>query len=567
MIWPNQDNDTYTVLKFFHSRVPVPLGLAKAFCAQEVKVLNYSVSDNSDLLKKAFLYLLSRIPGEMWMTQALGQKSITKVKTNSDGEMKWDPSPEELRAGIEHINNHAPLANAKNEQFLWSLLNIRDKDCPICGWPLHIVGKACGNRATGNSQSEPEYFFPLLLRDLNSEFQRTVVPMILPTLLSFGLIILGKPGIGKTPAAIIIMVMAVARYLIQTRNMDGYFPGWRRSKQIDGFRERPGEIHIPVILGDPLLPSINVEDIKSFLDVGENGLVDALYRAAKFVRNQCRVLLNNEWSPEEEPEYVGLPMITWKQFLAMFQPALNDSPMPHIKATLKRASVIIAGNNAIYVRLASEHQSQKIHCINNSGITEDWLQPTNKPHYDHYKKGQHTKYQDFDRYVEEETDFVSELLASPEEKEYLRRGATYDRWTEGDFTEPDPMTPRPSTPAMASNPSDSVPGGMSASPLITSPPAKQARIDMDDPDAARLRGLIGIVLTSHSSPLVVHSEENSDRVHVACASTLGCRTYLALQLALYSHHIRTVSRHRVSVEGWIYSHKHNANEASVLTES
>ena len=42
----------------------------------------------------------------------------------------------------------------------------------------------------------------------------------------------------------------------------GYFPGWRRSKQIDGFRERPGEIHIPVILDDPLLPSINVEDIK-----------------------------------------------------------------------------------------------------------------------------------------------------------------------------------------------------------------------------------------------------------------------------------------------------------------
>ena len=123
-----------------------------------------------------------------------------------------------------------------------------------------------------------------------------MVPLILPTLLSFGLIILGKPGIGKTPAAI-IMVMAVARYLIQARNMDGYFPGWRRSKQIDGFRERPGEIHIPVILGDPLLPSINVEDIKSFLDVGENGLVDARYRAAKFVRNQCRVLLNNEWSP------------------------------------------------------------------------------------------------------------------------------------------------------------------------------------------------------------------------------------------------------------------------------
>ncbi|CAE7947788.1 unnamed protein product [Symbiodinium sp. KB8] len=250
VIWPNQDNDTYTALKLFPSKVSVPLGLAKAFSAQEVKVLNYVSCDNSGLVKK--------------------------VMANSDGDMKWDPGPEELKAGMEHIKNH---------------------DSPIYGWPHHIVGKACANRATGNSQSEPEYFFPLLLRDLNSEFQRTVVSMILPTMLSFGLIVLGKPGIGKTPAAI-IMVMGVARFLIQSRNMDGFFPGW---------------LHIHVILDDPLLPSINVEDIKSCLDVGENGLVDARYRAAKFVRNQCRVLLNNEWCPDKESEYVGLFTITWKQ--------------------------------------------------------------------------------------------------------------------------------------------------------------------------------------------------------------------------------------------------------------
>ncbi|OLP83988.1 hypothetical protein AK812_SmicGene35184 [Symbiodinium microadriaticum] len=310
--------------------------------------------------------------------------------------------------------------------------------------------------------------------------------MILPTMLSFGLIILGKPGIGKTPAAI-VMVMAVARFLIQSRNMDGLFPGWRRSKQIDGFRERPGEVHIPVILDDPLLPSINVEDIKSFLDVGENGLVDARYRAAKFVRNQCRVLLNNEWCPDKEPEYVGLSTITWKQFLAMFQPALNDAPMPHVMATLKRASVIIAGDNAIYVRLASEHQSQKIHCINSSGITEDWLQETNKAHYNHYKNGQHTKYVDFDQYVEEETNLVSELLASPEEKEYLRRGATYDRWNEGFPTASNPATPRRASAAAASSHADRHhEEAVSASPPITAPPAKQPRIDLNDSDAEPL---------------------------------------------------------------------------------
>lgn len=31
----------------------------------------------------------------------------------------------------------------------------------------------------------------------------------------------------------------------------GSLPGWRRSKQIDCFRERPGEVHVPVLLDDP----------------------------------------------------------------------------------------------------------------------------------------------------------------------------------------------------------------------------------------------------------------------------------------------------------------------------
>ena len=65
VIWPNQDNDTYTALKLFPSKVSVPLGLAKAFSAQEVKVLNYVSCDNSGLVKKAFLHLLFRIPGEI----------------------------------------------------------------------------------------------------------------------------------------------------------------------------------------------------------------------------------------------------------------------------------------------------------------------------------------------------------------------------------------------------------------------------------------------------------------------------------------------------------------------
>lgn len=64
------------------------------------------------------------------------------------------------------------------------------------------------------------------------------------------------------------MAMAVARYLVASCAIESS-PGLRRSKQIDGFRERPGEVHVPVLLDDPNLAGINLEDSKSFLDVGE----------------------------------------------------------------------------------------------------------------------------------------------------------------------------------------------------------------------------------------------------------------------------------------------------------
>ena len=117
--------------------------------------------------------------------------------------------------------------------------------------------------------------------DLNKEFLAKIVPMVVPRMISFGLMILGKAGIGKTPVAQ-ILCMAIARHIIDNRSLEA-LPGIRKAKQIDGFRERPGEAHVPVILDDPNLSAINLEDLKSFLDVGENSLVDARYLAAKFI--------------------------------------------------------------------------------------------------------------------------------------------------------------------------------------------------------------------------------------------------------------------------------------------
>ena len=89
--------------------------------------------------------------------------------------------------------------------------------------------------------------------------------------------------------------------------------------------------------------------------------------------------------------------------------------------------------------------------------------------------------------MEEETNLVSELLASPEEKEYLRRGATYDRWNEGFPTASNPATPRRASAAAASSHAERHhEEAVSASPPITAPAAQQPRIDLNDSDAEPL---------------------------------------------------------------------------------
>ena len=52
---------------------------------------------------------------------------------------------------------------------------------PLCA----DVSRTCVIRTAGNSQTDLEYFFPLLLHDLNQDFLDKVVPLILPVVTSF----------------------------------------------------------------------------------------------------------------------------------------------------------------------------------------------------------------------------------------------------------------------------------------------------------------------------------------------------------------------------------------------
>ena len=77
-------------------------------------------------------------------------------------------------------------------------------------------------------------------------------------------------------------------------------PGFRRGKQFDVFRQKPGEVQEGILLDDPALDDIDIEDLMSFCDQGFQGDSNARYTQPKWATNQWRAILNNSLNPGAE---------------------------------------------------------------------------------------------------------------------------------------------------------------------------------------------------------------------------------------------------------------------------
>ena len=330
----------------------------------------------------------------------------------------WDPSQEEIDAGIAWINSKAkPLGNSKNEQFAWILKQIRDPESPIYGWPESKVEKACNNLAKAKSSCDTEEFFPLNVMDLHPVWVLTILPLIVPYFASFGLLIAGCAGVGKTQLGKILS-MALGRWRVSTGGLSEV-PGFRRGAQIDVFREQPGRVAEGILVDDPqpLLDCWCIELLKALLDIGESVLCNARYSPAKFVRNQFRAIFTNTWDPEAEHKEGFIARHTacaHEQFMKMLQPVFAYSPEPHVMAVLKRTVTIIAGKHAVYVRLPSEKADQTIHVFGQDAVAEDWLSPTNKAFLKAYRKGSNQFYEGFDEKVAEEQALIAQWMSESE---------------------------------------------------------------------------------------------------------------------------------------------------------
>ena len=95
------------------------------------------------------------------------------------------------------------------------------------GWLAEMKVRAmCQNKSRGVSGAVPKNEFPLNTYSLHAVFAERILPLVYPLLLSAAVLMLGNPGVGKTPA-IIVMAMAMGRHQVRRLGLQGVKPAWR----------------------------------------------------------------------------------------------------------------------------------------------------------------------------------------------------------------------------------------------------------------------------------------------------------------------------------------------------
>ena len=149
-------------------------------------------------LKKGLQHLMDRILGFHVDRFSLVPRSAGRRQDSG-----WTVDRTARREGVEFVNQNCPEENDKNQQWLWIQESIEaDSGTPIAGWPECKVQRLADNKSKGaHSAAMPEHFFPLTTCDLHPLWQE-LLPLFYPLLPEYGLLLLGLPSSGKTPAFI-----------------------------------------------------------------------------------------------------------------------------------------------------------------------------------------------------------------------------------------------------------------------------------------------------------------------------------------------------------------------------
>ena len=163
---------------------------------------------------------------------------------------------------------------------------------------------------------------------------------------------------------------------------------FRTTADLDFFKAIPFTKCVPALYDDGSIGDEEAKKLKAFTDVGDDeSMTRARWTSAKFVRHQLRIVLDNAFNPDAEPEDNKTEealVVAHEDFFLMIRPALGTMSRTDAMAILKRSAVVVFGNKHVTYRLPSE-QAIPAHRIrwNKSDIILD----SSKPILQNYKQG------------------------------------------------------------------------------------------------------------------------------------------------------------------------------------
>lgn len=288
------------------------------------------------------------------------------------------PAADGHDAGFDFIEEHAPRSGVKNAQLRWMTKELAKEDSPIYKWSPGLVEKALRNLAGDGVLAMVCDSWPLTMKHV-SEWMLDIFHDVAPFLDQHGLVLLGEPGIGKTPFARIIATMK-ARVNI-SRDGSIKVPSYRSASELDFFRGQPGERSFTDIFDDGDMSEQPVKKMKAFLDVGDLAAMSReRWGAAKWVQGQCRIACANQYDRDAEPR-VNDPAgfhdeaVTHVEFMEMLRVTFPaDTSAVNKMAILKRGAIIVNTKKWLYIRLPSEveHNVRRVRLPDNASyLTEE----------------------------------------------------------------------------------------------------------------------------------------------------------------------------------------------------
>jgi len=189
------------------------------------------------------------------------------------------------------------------------------------GWLMSVVEKACNNLQKKLEGADAEYFFPLVVTN-PMDFKPVLINKVRSLVLAFGMLsglfIVGVPAVGETPWCCGLAMLS-GRMHVRVRGLRRK-AGWRRGKQFDVFRQKPGELQEAILLDDPAFGAIPVDDLMSLGEYGYQGHSNARYTPPKWSKNRWRTIMSNAWDRDAEPAATDGSTISFEDFEKMLQP-------------------------------------------------------------------------------------------------------------------------------------------------------------------------------------------------------------------------------------------------------